>query len=130
MKVEATLPDGSTAPLLWIPNWDFNWQEFYVYRQPVMLPKGTRVDATIRYDNSAGNRRNPHDPPERVLWGLHSTDEMGTTGFMLQILDAADAAALNDALAARTKTAIQRAAADGTLRRFVAQQAAPDPGAN
>ena len=126
MKVEATLPNGSTTPLLWIPNWDFNWQEFYVYRQPLMLPKGTRVDATIRYDNSAGNRRNPHDPPQRVRWGLRSADEMGTVGFLMEIVGVEDQAALGQALGSRTTAAIQRGAADGTLQRFLAQQATPD----
>ena len=28
-KVTATLPDGSTTPLLWIQDWDFNWQDRY-----------------------------------------------------------------------------------------------------
>lgn len=131
MKVEASLPDGSTLPLLWIPDWDFNWQEFYVYQQPVRLPKGTRVDATIRYDNSAGNRRNPHDPPQPVRWGLNSTDEMGTIGFLFEILaDEEDKTALQKALADRTTAAIQHGAADGTLRRFLAQQAAPDAAGN
>ena len=128
MKVEATLPNASTMPLLWIPNWDFNWQEFYVYRQPVMLPKGTRVDATIRYDNSAGNRRNPHDPPQRVRWGLRSADEMGTVGFLMEIVGVDDQAALGEALGSRTTAAIQRGAADGTLQRFLAQQETPDSG--
>jgi mono/diheme cytochrome c family protein len=129
MKVEATLPSGASTPLLWIPDWDFNWQEFYVYRQPVMLPKGTRVDAVIRYDNSAGNRRNPHEPPQRVRWGLHSVDEMGTIGFLLEVLGVEDEPALREALGGRTTAAIQRGAADGTLQRFMAQQAAPDSGA-
>jgi mono/diheme cytochrome c family protein len=130
LKLEATLPDGSKAPLLWIPDWDFNWQEFYSYQQPVRLPKGTRVDAMIRYDNSAGNRRNPHDPPEEVRWGLHSTDEMGTIGLLLEIAAGADEAAVGEALGARTREAIQRGAADGTLQRYLAEQAAPDGGAN
>ena len=36
------------------------------------------------YDNSAQNPRQPHDPPVRVRYGLHSTDEMGD--LTLQIL--------------------------------------------
>jgi hypothetical protein len=128
LKVEATLPNGSTTPVFSIPSWDFNWQEFYVYRQAVMLPKGTRVDATIRYDNSAGNLRNPHDPPQPVRWGLNSTDEMGTVGLLLEILGTEDAPALRQALSDRTRAAIQRGAADGTLQRYLAQQAAPDSG--
>ena len=48
MRVDAVLPDGSRKPLLWIHNWDFNWQEFYAYKNPVTLPKGTRLEATLR----------------------------------------------------------------------------------
>ncbi len=55
MKATATLPDGSTQPLLWIKDWDFNWQDSYVYKEPFTLPKGTRIDVTLTYDNSADN---------------------------------------------------------------------------
>ncbi len=82
-KATATLPDGSTKPLLWIQDWDFNWQDGYNYKQPVILPKGTRIDVRITYDNSATNPRNPSNPPQRVWWGEQSTDEMGTIGFGL-----------------------------------------------
>jgi hypothetical protein len=122
MKVAATLPNGSTTPLLWILNWDFDWQEFYIYKDPVMLPRGARVEATIRYDNSAGNPRNPHDPPQRIRWGLESTDEMGTIGLLMEILNREDEPALREALSARTQAAIQRAAQDGTLQRYLTQQ--------
>ena len=40
MKAEATLPDGSTRPLIWIRDWDFNWQDGYRYKKPFILPKG------------------------------------------------------------------------------------------
>ena len=33
------------------------------------------------YDNSSNNVRNPHIPPQRVRWGLESTDEMGELYF-------------------------------------------------
>ena len=42
------------------------------------LPKGTRLDGELTYDNSAGNYRNPNTPPKRVQWGENSTDEMGS----------------------------------------------------
>lgn len=70
MKAIATLPDGSTKPMLWIKNWDFNWQDRYVYKQPVDLPKGTKIDVTITWDNSADNPHNPCNPPRRVQWGF------------------------------------------------------------
>lgn len=124
MKVDAVLPDGSRRVLLWIDDWDFNWQEFYAYADPVTLPRGTRLEATLTYDNSSGNPGNPHNPPQRVQWGLESVDEMGTVGLLLEILDRADEAALRQALAERTKAAIQAGVADGTVRRYLAQQAA------
>lgn len=77
MKATATLPDGSTRGLIWIDKWDFNWQDSYVYRQPMALPKGTRVDVAIAYDNSTNNPRNPVSPPRRVVFGEQSLDEMG-----------------------------------------------------
>jgi hypothetical protein len=77
MKMTATLPDGSVKGLLWIGDWDFGWQDSYFYKSPFTLPKGTRIDVTIAYDNSAANVRNPSAPPKRVGWGLGSFDEMG-----------------------------------------------------
>jgi hypothetical protein len=62
IKATATLPDGSTKPLLWIRNWDLNWQDRYYYKEPIPLPKGSRIDVTIVYDNSA---ENPHNPATR-----------------------------------------------------------------
>jgi Flp pilus assembly protein TadD len=38
----------------------------------------------IEYDNSQDNPRNPHYPPQHVVYGLNSTDEMGE--FHLQVL--------------------------------------------
>jgi len=76
VKATATLPDGTIKPLIWIKQWDFNWQEEYRYKSPVHLPQGTRIDVKWTYDNSAGNPRNPNHPPKLVTWGEDSTDEM------------------------------------------------------
>lgn len=76
MKIAAQLPDGSTKPLIWIKNWDFNWQSAYRYRTPLDLPKGTRIDMEYTYDNSENNPHNPAHPPVRVHWGEQTTDEM------------------------------------------------------
>ena len=66
MKLVAHLPDGSTRGLLWIKDWDFGWQDSYFFKEPFKLPKGTRIDAELTYDNSAGNPHNPNSPPKRV----------------------------------------------------------------
>ena len=76
MKVRAVLPDGRVRRLLWIRDWDFNWQGQYQYAEPVPLPKGTRLDLVGIYDNSDANPRNPFRPARRVLFGPTSTDEM------------------------------------------------------
>jgi hypothetical protein len=89
MKLTATLPSGETRTLLWINDWDFSWQDVYTFEDYVALPKGTRLDVTIRYDNSTDNPRNPSQPPKRVLWGEESFDEMG--GMAIQVIAADDA---------------------------------------
>jgi Tol biopolymer transport system component len=122
MKATATLPDGSTRPLIWIHDWDFNWQDSYVYKEPFTLPKGTRLDVTLTYDNSADNPRNPISPPRRALWGEQSLDEMGTVGFGFEVLNKADVPSFQQALGARSKAAIAAGGKDGTIGRFLASQ--------
>jgi tetratricopeptide (TPR) repeat protein len=73
----ATLPDGTKKWLIWIRDWDFAWQAVYRLARPVFLPRGSRLEMRITYDNSASNVRNPNDPPRRVVAGNRSTDEMG-----------------------------------------------------
>jgi len=76
MKVTATLPDGSVLPLVHVPDWDFNWQTTYTFKEPLHLPAGSRVDLEARYDNSSNNPLNPHSPPRLVTWGEQTSDEM------------------------------------------------------
>ena len=83
MKLTATFPDGTAKTLLWIKDWDFSWQERYRFKDFVPLPKGTRLDAMVSYDNSAANKRNPSRPPVRVTWGEESNDEMGSIGLQV-----------------------------------------------
>jgi mono/diheme cytochrome c family protein len=98
MKGIARLPDGSIRWLIWIRDWDFNWQEHYRYQRPVQLPEGTRLEMEFVYDNSAGNPRNPSHPPRRVQWGPDSSDEMA--GLHVQVFAAkeSDAAELAETL--------------------------------
>ncbi|HLK57013.1 MAG TPA: redoxin domain-containing protein [Chthonomonadaceae bacterium] len=77
MKVWATLPDGTEKPLVWINDWDFNWQGTYWFQDPVALPKGTKIHLISNYDNSPQNLRNPNRThPKEVGWGEQTTDEM------------------------------------------------------
>ncbi len=76
MKVNAYLPDGSVTPLIWIKDWDFNWQGNFQYTKRPVLPKGTRIEFEYTFDNSENNPRNPSHPPVRVTWGEETRDEM------------------------------------------------------
>jgi mono/diheme cytochrome c family protein len=122
MKATATLPDGSTRPLLWIQDWDFNWQDRYNYKDPVALPKGTRIDIRITYDNSADNPRNPSQPPKPVKWGEQSFDEMGSVTLISVAQRKEDEPALQQFLAGRTREAIARGVVNGAARRYQQQQ--------
>jgi tetratricopeptide (TPR) repeat protein len=77
IRAFATLPDGTEHSLIWIKDWDFNWQNAYRYRTPLRLPRGTIVRMRYTYDNSAANPRNPSSPPVRVRYGGQSSNEMG-----------------------------------------------------
>ena len=89
MEASATLPDGATRRLIVIDDWDFRWQDVYRYVTPVPLPRGTTIAMRYTYDNSAGNARNPHQPPTRVVWGQNTSDEMGD--LWLQVVPRANA---------------------------------------
>ncbi|MBS0266642.1 MAG: redoxin domain-containing protein [Planctomycetes bacterium] len=83
MKAWATLPDGTVEPLIWIKDWNFNWQDQYQFATPLRFPKGTRIDVTARYDNSPGNPLNPNSPPQVVTWGEQTPDEMFICFFLV-----------------------------------------------
>ena len=89
MKVTAYLPDGTNIPLIWIKDWDFNWQGAYQYEKPIGLPKDTRIELEYIFDNSENNPRNPSHPPVRVKWGEQSTDEMALA-FLVLLLPTPD----------------------------------------
>ena len=68
-------PDGKRDTLLNIPNYNWRWQLWYNLSQPIKTPKGTRIECTEHFDNSAANKENP-DPTKTVTWGQQTTDEM------------------------------------------------------
>ena len=98
MQMTATLPDGAVQQLLNISSWDFSWQEEYRYQDYIFLPKGTRLDAEIVWDNSVDNVNNPHHPPQPVKWGRESTDEMGCVTLQVVAADRSEFSQLNKAI--------------------------------
>src|SRR5215467_3362216 len=71
----AVYPDGTSRVILSVPKYDFNWQLLYRPTEPVMLPKGGRLDCVAHFDNSTGNKYNP-DPTKEVRWGPQTWEEM------------------------------------------------------
>lgn len=93
MLAYATLPDGTKKMLIHISNWDLNWQAVYRYAQPMDLPAGTKISMRFTYDNSAGNIRNPNQPPKRVMAGNRAADEMAHLWLQVLPREPADATA-------------------------------------
>ncbi len=72
----AITPAGDTINMVNIPNWDFDWQGFYDYPEPIILPAGTELHGYARYENTLDNPNNPSNPPAFVFLGENTTDEM------------------------------------------------------
>jgi hypothetical protein len=79
------LPDGTKRPLLSVPKYDFNWQTYYMFNEPIAVPKGARIISTAWYDNSAANKSNP-DPTIAVKWGDQTWEEMQYTGILYSVV--------------------------------------------
>ena len=90
MKVVAVTPDGKEVPMIWIKDWDFNWQGGYAYKDPLKLPKGTVLKLEAFYDNSKDNPFQPSNPPRPVIWGEQTTNEMCLCAVMMLAKDRAD----------------------------------------
>ncbi len=122
LKMTAILPGGELKTLLLINDWDFAWQDRYFFRQFVPLPKGTRLDSEIHWDNSAANPRNPSSPPVRVTWGEESKDEMGSISLIAVAHEESERAALQSDIARRQGELVrERMEADPELAKRIAQ---------
>ena len=87
MTITANIAGSTAKQLVSVPNYDFNWQTTYRYKEPVKVPKGSTVSLVAHYDNSASNPRNPSKPPREVGWGEQTNDEM-CLGFVYYTIDA------------------------------------------
>lgn len=94
----AVLPDGTRKPLLYVKDWDFDWQGVYRYAEPVFLPAGTTITARWVYDNSDANTNNPNRPLQNVRFGQRTSDEMAELWFQAVPRTPADRATLTRAM--------------------------------
>ena len=75
-EVFAVHPNGDTTHLIKINDWDFNWQNFFSFKNFIKLEKGTVMYCNVTYDNTERNFRNPNRPLKNVAWGESAKDEM------------------------------------------------------
>ena len=73
-------PGGKTETLLSVPRYNWRWQLWYDFTDPIKLPKGAKLECTEHFDNSANNPENP-DAAKTVIWGQQSFDEMAVCMF-------------------------------------------------
>ena len=97
MKYEIVYPDGRRETLLWVPKFSFNWQAMYYLKQPVAVPKGSKMIITAHYDNSTKNKFNP-DATKDIRWGDPTYEEM-MIGWMEYFVDSPAPASKPDAAA-------------------------------
>jgi peroxiredoxin len=76
IKVTLTPPGGAARTLLAITDWDYNWQETYILKEPLEVKKGTKFRVEAVYDNSDKNPNNPFSPPQWVRFGEQTDNEM------------------------------------------------------
>jgi hypothetical protein len=122
LKLTATFPDGTAKTLLLINDWDFAWQDRYFFKDLVPLPKGTRLEAEIHWNNSTDNPHNPSNPPIAVTWGEESKDEMGSISLIAVPHLQSDYSMLRDDLAQRDRrVAMEKMKSDPAIAMKVAR---------
>ncbi|MEP3482331.1 MAG: redoxin domain-containing protein [Fuerstiella sp.] len=76
------LHDKTGRPLLSVPNYDFNWQHTYAYRNALPFSDIGQLQINVGFDNSSDNPFNPN-PNEWVTWGDQTWEEMAVAFFQV-----------------------------------------------
>ena len=76
IEAYAVSATNDTIPFVRINNWDFEWQGFYNFKKVKVLNAGTKLYGKAVYDNTSANPNNPNSPPQLVVAGESTTDEM------------------------------------------------------
>ena len=86
IRLDLFHPGGQLQPLIYIDDWDFEWQDTYHFKEPIAVGPSSRLELTTIFDNSLSNPHNPNNPPKAIRWGPQTTDEMclALIGFTLE----------------------------------------------
>lgn len=52
-EMQIVAPAGDRTCGMRVPQWDFNWQKFYFYKQPVRLTPDTKIELTCDYNTAS-----------------------------------------------------------------------------
>jgi len=83
-EVRLIYPNGKMETIF-KTKWDFNWQLGVEFKEPIAIPRGTRLIGIAHFDNSTANKWNP-DPEKLVVWGPQNWEEMQNC-FMSFLID-------------------------------------------
>lgn len=72
LEMKAIKPDGSIQILVWVKDYRQDWQTPYIFKDPVLLPRGTKLAVTAYYDN-------PSEQPGTPSFKVTLTRYDGTT---------------------------------------------------
>ncbi len=90
IRVYGLKPNQDTIKMINIPHWDFEWQDFYYFRNMKHVPSGSTVKVDAVFDNTSGNINNPNNPPATINAGFNTTDEMLVVYFHLMQYQSGD----------------------------------------
>jgi hypothetical protein len=86
----AVNPNVDTIPLVRINKWNFEWQDYYIFKKLVKIPTGYKLYSKHFYDNTTGNPNNPNNPPIMVYSNTGTNDEMLFDGMMFMAYEPGD----------------------------------------
>lgn len=64
----SVVQDAGETCMIDVPEWDFNWQQFYLYEEPLVIMPGDQLRITCGYSTL--------DQDKTVYWGDGTQDEM------------------------------------------------------
>ncbi|MFN6038821.1 MAG: hypothetical protein ACK452_10180, partial [Bacteroidota bacterium] len=76
---------GDTIPIIKINKWDFRWQYYYTFKNPLKIPSGSVIHAYGTFDNTSANVLNPFSPP-KTFYERKGKESMKTTEEMFQLI--------------------------------------------
>ena len=75
-RYELVYPDGRRELILHVPRYNYNWQLTYTFKEPKLVPAGSRLEVTMWFNNSESNPFLIESPDRAVGFGGMTVDEM------------------------------------------------------